>query len=148
MRALFPLDGSEASYQALDRGLALLKGTPRLDVTVFNVMQEGFESAGDPELIEETFEADEQDEVFPSEASSQRVLAKAIELARKHGIAVKAKGEIGRPVEEILKEAAFHDVLVMHALGPSSLRDAVKGSKSEHLVRHAPCSVLLVHPGS
>ena len=147
MRALFPLDGSEASFHALERGLALLKGTPRLEVTVFNVMQEGFEAAGDPELIEETFEADEGDEVFPTEASSQRVLAKALEVARKHGLAVKAKGEVGRPVEEILKEAAHHDVLVMHALGPSNLRDTIKGSTLEHLARHAPCSVLLVHPG-
>lgn len=147
MRVLVPLDGSEASFEALERGLLLLKGTPGLDVTVFNVMQEGFESAGDPELIEETFEADEDDEVFPSEASSQRVLAKAIAVARKHGLAVKAKGEIGRPVEEILREAAYHDLLLLHALGPSDLKDKLKGSHTEHIARHAPCSVLLVRTG-
>lgn len=146
MRVLVPLDGSEASFAALDRGLALLKGTPRLEVTVFNVMQEGFDQAADPQLVAETFEADDADEVFPSEASQQRVLARALDIARRHAITVKAKGEIGKPVEEILREAAHHDVLVMHALGASSVRDTLKGSHSEHLVRHAPCSVLLVHP--
>jgi nucleotide-binding universal stress UspA family protein len=147
MRALFPLDGSEASFQALDRGLALLKGLSHLEATVFNVMQEGFESAGDPAYVAETFEADEGDEVFPTEASSQRVLAKAIGIAKRHGLQVKAKGEVGKPVEEILREAAHHDLLVLHALGPSNLRDALKGSRSEHLARHAPCHVLLVQPG-
>jgi nucleotide-binding universal stress UspA family protein len=147
MRALVPLDGSEASYQALDRALALLKGLPALEVTLFNVMQEGFESAGDPDYVEETFEKDEEDEVFPTEASSQRVLARGLEVARKHGIAAKAKGEVGRPMDEILREAAHHDVMVVHALGRSNLRDALKGSTAEQLVRKAPCSVLLVQPG-
>lgn len=147
MRVLIPLDGSEASFAALDRGLALLKGTPRLEVTLFNVMQEGFDQTADPEYVEETFEKDEADEVFPSEASQQRVLARGLDVAKRHGVAVKAKGEIGKPVEEILREAAHHDVLLMHALGASSVKDTLKGSHSEHLVRHAPCSVLLV-PGA
>jgi nucleotide-binding universal stress UspA family protein len=147
MRVLFPLDGSEVSYQALERGLAMLRGAPGLEVTLFNVMQEGFETAGDPQLVEETFEADEEDEIFPSEASSQRVLAKALAIAQKLGIAAKAKGEMGKPHEEILREAAHHDLLVMHALGPGGLRGKLAGGGTEHLARHAPCSVLLVRAG-
>lgn len=148
MRALFPLDGGEASFQALDKGLTLLRGLPKLEVTLFNVMQEGFEEPTDPEFVQETFEADEQDEVFPSEASSQRVLARALGIAKEHGIAAKAKGEMGRPHEEILQEAQHHDLLVMHAPSPSGLRDALRGSGLEKLMRHAPCSVLLVRPGT
>lgn len=147
MRVLVPLDGSEPSFAALDRGLALLKGTPKLQVMVFNVMQEGFEAAGDPQLIEETFEKDATGEVFPSEASSQRVLARGIEVAKRHGLQVTAKGETGRFLDEILREAAHHDVLLLHAMSGSNLRDALKGSHTEHLVRHAPCSVLLVKTG-
>lgn len=146
MRALFPLDGSDAGFLALERGLELLRGSPRLEVTLFNVRQEGFERTADPQYVAETFEADEADEVFPSEASSQRVLARGLDIARRIGVPAKAKGELGKYEEEILKEAAYHDVLVMHALGPSSLRDTLKGSAAEHLVRTAPCSVLLVRP--
>ena len=146
MRVLVPLDGSEASFTALDRGLALLKGTPRLEVTVFNVMQEGFDQSADPEYVREAFEAEQGGEVIPTEASQQRVLARGLDIAKRHGLPVTAKGEIGKPVEEVLREAAHHDVLLMHALGPSSVKDTLKGSRSEHLVRHAPCSVLLVGP--
>ena len=144
MRALFPLDGSEASYAALDRGLALLKAVPGLQVTLLNVMQEGFERPADPEFVRETFDADEHDEVFPTRASSERALARGLEIARKHGVAARAKGEFGRPHDEILKEAAHHDVLVMHALPQGGLLGTMKGGGTEKLARAAPCAVLLV----
>ncbi|HEV8360220.1 MAG TPA: universal stress protein [Candidatus Thermoplasmatota archaeon] len=140
MRALVPLDGTALGYATLEHGLAMLRAVPKLEVTLLAVMQEGFEATADPAYVAETFEADEEDEVLPSEASSQRVLARGLDIARKQGLAARAKGEIGRPHEEILKEAAHHDVLVVPALPASSL----KGRGTASLARQAPCHVLLV----
>lgn len=144
MRVLFPTDGSTATEEALDRMLELFSGmTQHLEVTLFNVTQEGFEGA-DPQYVEETFEADERDEVFPSKEASQRAIDRCLEVARKHGLEPETRVVMGNYKEEILLAAEDFDVLAMHELRGSNLTDRLKGSATEKLARQAPCSVLLV----
>ncbi len=144
MRILFPTDGSTATEEAFEKLLHLLDGmTAGVEITVFNVTDEGFELA-DHEYIEETFESDERDEVFPSEEASQRAVGRCVEIADKHGVDVSTKIVQGLYKDEILDEAEHHDVLAMHEMRSSNWVDRLKGSATEKLTRNAPCSVLLI----
>lgn len=142
LRLLFPLDGSERSFRALERALGMFRGAPGLDLTLLNVMQEGFEGA--PEHVVEQYDADEEDEIFPTEASSKRMLAKAQEMCRQAGCAAHERVVRGKVYDEVLKESARHDVLVMHALDRSQIKETLRGSQTEKIARNAKCSVLVV----
>ncbi len=142
MKALIPIDGSQQTYEAMDRALALLAGTPGLKVTLFNVTHEGFEDA--PEHLVDEFEADEDDEIFPTESSSWSALTQAAARPSCKGLNVETKVVKGKVVSCILAECESHDVLVMHRLGKSNWKDRLTLSQTERLVRTAPCSVLLV----
>ena len=144
MRVLFPVDGRARTEAALDRGLGMLRSVPGLRVTLLNVMQAGFDKAGDPAYVEETFGADEEDQIFPTEESARRALDRAAAIARKHRVAAEPVVAEGNYVQAILEAAKGHDLLMMHALGPSSLRDSLRGSHAEDIARKAPCAVMLV----
>lgn len=144
MRVLFPTDGSTATEEAFEKLMGLLEGlTDGVEITVFNVTDEGFELA-DHQYVEETFEDDERDEIFPSEEASQRAVQRCVKIADKHGVDVATKIVEGLYKEEILAEAEHHDVLAMHEMRSSNWIDRLKGSATEKLARNAPCSVLLV----
>ena len=140
VRILVPLDGSERSIAAMEKGLAQLQA-PKLQVTLLVVTQGGFEGAG-ADRVEE-FEQDEKDEIFPTDASSLAVLHDAQKRLRRLGIACKVKTLQGKVREEILKESVQHDILLMHALDPKRLRPRLRMSSTLWLARHAKCSVLL-----
>ena len=52
----------------------------------------------------------------------------------------------GNPVDAILKEASLWgaDLIAMASAGHQDLKDAISGSTSERVIRHAPCAVLKV----
>jgi nucleotide-binding universal stress UspA family protein len=140
VRVLVPLDGSERSFAAMERGLAPLRDS-RLEVTLFVVMHKGFEKAGQDRV--EQFERDEHDEIFPTEASSLAALHDAQARLKKLGIRSSIKTVRGRVRHEIFKESAHHDVVLMHRLGPSRLLPRLRMSSTLWLARHAKCAVLL-----
>lgn len=61
-------------------------------------------------------------------------------------IGVKLKTELisGDPAEEIVKFAKDDDLLIMSNRGKKGVDRFLLGSVSEDVVRHAPCSVLIV----
>lgn len=142
MNVLFPVDGSEASYRALRKGLQLLGGHPTLRAVALNVRPEGLQGA--PEDAVRRFDGDEEEGGFPSEAASHRMLERAEAIANDVGVPLETKSGVGRPLETILAEARDYDVVAIHALSKSSVLDFLKGSGSGKLVRHAPASVLVV----
>lgn len=144
MRALFPTDGSTATEEAFARFLSLFDGMQDgLEVTVLNVTDEGFDLADHP-YVKETFDDEERDEVFPSPEASQRAIDRCLEIAKRHDVDLATKIVEGTYREAILREAEEHDVLVMHELRRSNIKDLFRGSKTEKLTRRAPCSVLLI----
>ena len=145
-RVLVPLDGSERSFGALERALDLLRALPGLEVTLLNVMQEGFESA--PEHVVEETDRDEKDELFPTEASSRRMLQRGAELCAKRGLAARLAVVRGKVADEIVRASGDHDVVVMHGLDRSGLREKLRFSQTERIARNARCSVLLVQDGA
>ena len=57
---------------------------------------------------------------------------------------VTAKVVRGHPAKVLLDETAQHDLLVVGSRGRGSFEELVFGSVSDHCVRHAPCTVVVV----
>lgn len=142
-KVLIPLDGSDRSMQALETGLRLLGASS--EVTLLGVQNSGFRGAGEDRI--EEFDDDEEDEIFPTEDSVRRMLGRAKEACAELGVEAQTKVREGRPVVEILAEAVEHDVLVMHALDRSGVKEKIRMSSTEKLARKAACHVLLVADG-
>lgn len=142
MKVLVPLDGSERSFVAMEKALAMLKPA-KPTVTLLCVQEEGLEHSS--EDVVQVFDQDEDDEVFPNEASAERMLAVAAERAKEAaGLKVSTRTVAGGVRKAILAEAEGHDLLVMHRLDPSGLKDKLRASATEALARKSRCSVLLV----
>ena len=57
---------------------------------------------------------------------------------------VTAKVVRGHPAKVLLDETAQHDLLVVGSRGRGAFEEWVFGSVSDHCVRHAPCTVVVV----
>ncbi|MFM7718126.1 MAG: universal stress protein [Actinomycetota bacterium] len=81
----------------------------------------------------------------PDEASPEG-LAEAVRAATAEGVRPVREMAMGRPEHAILSAAEREDVglLVVGHHGRSGFQRAVLGSVSEHVARHARCSVLVV----
>ncbi len=132
------MDGSERSLACMDKALQMLQ-TPGLEATILVVRQAGFEHA--PEDLIKQFEDDEEDEIFPTEASTLQVLRMASKRCRKHGVQIKFKTVKGNVTKEIIKETASHDLIVMHG---AAGRWGGLASRTGKILRKSKCSVLLV----
>lgn len=142
LKVLVPLDGSQVTFQALERAIALLKGRPNLEITLLNVINQGFRDA--PEDTVDLFDEDEDDEVFPTEEAGRRMLQKAMEICNQHGQEARTDVVHGKVVEAILDACPRHDLLVMHALERRQIKETMRGSKTEKIARQAGIPVLLV----
>ncbi len=142
MRVLFPTDGSEQTEGSFKNLIRLLADKPGLEVTVLVVQHTGMEAA-DPELVNE-FDEDERDEIFPTKESGQRAIESLRQIARPYGIEVRGSVKPGNFQKVILQEAAKFDVLVMHEISKSNLKDFFSGSKIERLLRGAESPAVLL----
>ena len=57
---------------------------------------------------------------------------------------VTAKVVRGHPAKVLLNETSKHDLLVVGSRGRGAFEEWVFGSVSDHCVRHAPCTVVVV----
>ena|SRR5256885_1209367 len=143
MHLLIATDGSPLSIEAARRGVALL-GSPSA-VTLLTVVSEmpgddagGFEGS--------VYSPEEQEELWQAE---QRHAAS--ELSRTAGALtgcdVDERTEVGDVATTICRvaEEIPADVIIVGSHGRTGLKRMVLGSVSEHVVRHAPCPVLVVH---
>lgn len=143
---LVATDGSELSVHAARRAFELLG--PSTEVTVLAVLSGapgadagGFESST-ATPAEETREW--QDEVGEAQDAISETLAEV------HGAKVIKRVESGDagPMVVWVAEQINADVIVVGSHGKSALKRMVIGSVSEHIVRHAPCTVLVVRKGT
>jgi nucleotide-binding universal stress UspA family protein len=82
-----------------------------------------------------------------AESEARRALEQLVpEEAKKDGDRVKLVIGHGRPIDEVVRIAEEHDVdlIVVGTQGHSAIAHLLLGSVAERIVRHAPCSVLLV----
>jgi nucleotide-binding universal stress UspA family protein len=140
-------DGSELATQALAAGLGLLAPAERtLVVTVVEPVDAslvfGASGLAGGVISEEQY----TDTVDAQRDAAEAILREAVTALGLDGDAsvelIVVEGEPGRALCDLAAERGA-SVLVAGSRGRGGLKRAVLGSVSDHLVRNAPCSVLV-----
>jgi nucleotide-binding universal stress UspA family protein len=148
MRALVATDGSDASLEAARQAPAVLDA----DVTYLLVTvvpppidpNEGTGGFGGPVVTgQEAADAHRSDVVAADGALAATARAFGPVPLEQHVI----EGSPGEAICAFARERDV-DVIVVGAQGKGLVARAVLGSVSTHVVGHAPCPVLVVHPAS
>jgi nucleotide-binding universal stress UspA family protein len=145
MIAVLCTDGSDLAHHALAEGLRVLARPDRIVIaTVIDAV--------DPSLVVGTGFAGgvmSPEEVDDDQRGRREHAAALLEAARA-GLGIEAELLVleGRPGEALCDLAAQlpASVAVLGTRGHSGIRRAVLGSVSDHVVRHAPCPVLVIAP--
>jgi nucleotide-binding universal stress UspA family protein len=84
---------------------------------------------------------------YDPEAMARRALDEAIDetLGADPGIPVERVVKVGHAAPVLLAAAKDADLLVVGSHGHGAFAGMLIGSVSEHLVRHAPCAIVVVH---
>jgi nucleotide-binding universal stress UspA family protein len=94
-------------------------------------------------------EGDMEDKLFTLKMieRSKKLMAKAVADPKLEGVKVKPELRMGSPFHGMNSIITDHkvDLVVMGTAGHSNLEEAVIGSNTEKVVRHAACPVLTVH---
>lgn len=130
------LDGSDSSWKAFRQSMELAVAK-KVTLHVVSVQEEVGTSPNASEMIvaHET-----------SKEKLQKIQRQAEELAKGEGLKVQNSVVKGNPVEAMVSYVKHNDigVLVMGFTGHSSILGALLGTQAEKLVRHAPCTVMIV----
>lgn len=138
-RILIPTDGSENSELAINRGLDLAKDLKKPVHALYVIDDAPFVDV----LRSNTVFLDMQSAL---QSQAEQTLRGIRNRARKLGLRVDAEIRTGLPAEEIVAAARPADLLVIATHGRRGLSRLLLGSIAESVVRHAPCSVLVVRP--
>ena len=142
MHVLLATDGSDQSLRAARRAAELLRSADQL--TLLTVVTEipgddagGFEgSVYTPEEMERVWDA----ELAEAREELERTAAALTTARVDKRIEV---GDVARTICRVAEELGV-DVIVVGSHGRTGLERLFLGSVSEHVVRHAPCPVLVV----
>jgi nucleotide-binding universal stress UspA family protein len=150
---LIAFDGSDAARRAVSEAAKLFGGRPALVATVWEPALAYALAAMPPAGLEmqpttiDIGEAKEREQEL--EGNARRVAEEGAELARSGGLVAEALAVAGgtNPAEAIVELAGERSVaaIVIGSRGLSGLRARLEGSTSSHVVREAPCPVLVVH---
>lgn len=137
-KILVGFDGSEGSWKALRLALTLARQQPGAEVWALSV-EERLPHA--PELLDELLEEKER-----QNALFQLLQRQAMGLAEEEGIVLQVRTVAGHPAQAIVRFAqqGGFDLLVIGHSGRSGVWGSFLGSTADKIVRHAPCSVLVV----
>lgn len=132
MTILVPTDGSELSNAALEAALDLF---PDTHVHVLHVIQ----TSQVPTEGADTY-ADVADE------EAENALETATGIAAKHDREIETTAQYGHAAKTIVSFAEDNDIeyIVMGSAGRSGVSRLLMGSVAEMVVRHAPCTVMVV----
>lgn len=135
---LLPFDFSDGAKLALQHAIGYARAFDArltlLHIVHLPYLGSGF-GPGDGALIEAGLVAD----------VSEQLHALAGEVERE-GVPVEALVRVGHPASEVVDVAQREGIalIVMGTHGRTGLRHVLLGSVAEHVVRHAPCPVLVV----
>lgn len=141
-------DGSDLATEALQAGVALLAPDHPLVVVTVKVEPDptlvtGTGMAGGV-MSPDSFDALEREAV----AESQRVVEEArAAIGRPDAGTAVLQGEAGHALCTYAEQIGA-SAIVMGSRGRGGLRRAFLGSVSDHVVRHAPCSVVITGPAA
>ena len=140
MKVLVATDGSEPARRACERAVTLLHDDVETRVlTVLSYTAFPYALFPGGELSDEAARVQHAEEAEETNTRDARL------IFEKAGFAVSVKGRFGNPADEILAEIDewSPDLLVMGRRGVRGL-ERIIGSVSEHVVRRANISILLV----
>lgn len=146
VRVLVATDGSDDAVDAAARGVRLLGAADHVTVVsvvhtptvVSSGMESGFAGGmATPEIVDAAWDAAKEE----ADRNIDRTVA-----ALPEGPAVERRIETGEPGLAIVAaaEELGADAVVIGSRGRGAIRRALLGSVSAHVVRHAPCAVLVV----
>jgi nucleotide-binding universal stress UspA family protein len=143
-------DGSDLATEALQRGTSLLAPADRTVIVSVDTELDPTAVTGAGGFAGPTMTADEYDVA----AKAARAAAES-DLARtKEALGldtaetqVLAGGDAGPAIVALATEIGA-DAVVMGSRGRSGLKRAVLGSVSDHVVRNAPCTVVVTGPSA
>lgn len=129
-RIVIPVDNTEASKSAAERGtfLAKLLGINVKIITVNDTHQ--FIASV---ILEEKLKKE-----------AEAFLESFKKIGEEMGVKIETELVTGIPAEEIVKYANENDLIIMANHGKKGIDRFMLGSVSEEVVRNAPCSVLVV----
>jgi universal stress protein A len=137
-RVLCPVDLSDASREAVRLAAGMLEGNPEAELVLLHVTAATVAGVGG--LAMATADVQTQLDRRDLEAAIPRV----------PGIRMRYEVRRGSPADAICRMAADEhcDLLVMMTHGRTGLTRIIMGSVAEEVLRHAPCPVLLMRPGT
>ena len=143
MKILLAIDDSKSSEAAV-RAVASLCPSRKSTVRVLHVV-EPIETAVDPEFTP-PYAMDFGDIARKKMLAGRKLVAHTGDKLRAAGFGVDSAVRQGHPRTAIVDAAAkWHATLiVIGSHGRKGLAKLLLGSVSEHVARHAPCSVLIV----
>ncbi len=138
-RIILPTDGSDVAKRAAQKALALAHATG-LDGIAMHVI----DIPGLPTLygFPDELPYEQLHDLIRKQGRSY--LDELEELGEQQGVNVFKRIVDGHPADEIIKAAHEDDLIVIGSKGRTGLDRLLMGSVAENVVRHAPCSVLLV----
>jgi nucleotide-binding universal stress UspA family protein len=137
-RMLVGVDGSEYGLAAAKAAAKLAAERGITSVTLINVIPVAVSSVGAIETA-----------APPEDIEAWEVFNQPKALLRAAGIEATLLLREGDPADEIARaaQAGGYDLIIVGHRGLSPVRAFLLGSVSDRVVRHAPCSVLVVRPG-
>lgn len=146
-RVLFATDGSKYANMA-SKFLIDLPLPKQSQVTIVTALQSYVEPLMMPNLYLETTQEVLADLRAAEESEAEKIIAKSTRQFEANGYVTTSAILRGAAAESILKAANEHDpdIIVVGSRGLGGVESFLLGSVSERVVRHAPCSVLIVKP--
>lgn len=154
MKLLVPVDGSNASINAVKKALELSKKY-NFSMKIISIVaeknyeyrrNEGLWKLVDGSLISESVKLEKQLEIKAKE-NAERLLSAIVSNLDFQGIRVETEVLIGEPYDKIIETAVNDkvDMIVMSNRGFSKIKRFFVGSVTQKVISEAPCPVLVVN---
>lgn len=156
MKLLVPVDGSNASIQAVKKAMELARKYSSSIKLISVVAEKNSEYRSnvnawkgvDVSILSESEELEKQLEKKVKE-NAERLLDAIVSKLDFNGIRVETEVLIGEPYAKIIETAKNDntDIIVMSNRGFSKIKRFFVGSVTQKVIAEAPCPVLVVNPG-
>lgn len=145
MRIVVATDGSPAAIDAAGRGVRLLANAD--EIAVLSVAQPSLVPLTSAVLSDSSSDAVASATAWDlAVAEARNSIAQTAQALRRPSTVVRERVEVGNPAESICEVARDlqADVIVLGSRGRGLFRQALLGSVSAAVVKHAPCPVLVI----
>jgi len=138
-RVILPTDGSKIAKKGIMNGLKLAK---KLDIPAYSIYVLKIDRYD--EFEENKVRSDVKDSM---KKTAERALRWVRKRAQDMGVDITTEILVGEPYERIVEEADKKDVIYMSSHGASGFKEAIFGSTTERVLKHAECTVIVAKEG-